>query len=298
MRFGFIGLGNMGGPMACNLLAKGADLTVYNRTPSKSGELVARGAKDAASPADLTRRVDVVLSCLRDVETSRRVFLGPDGVIDNALPGVVLVDHATVDPGTSLDCAQAAADRGASFLDAPISGGHTGAADGTLAIMVGGETAAFDKVRPYFEMMGSNVRLMGASGAGTATKLINQLLVASHSVAAAEAFVLAERAGIDIAALAEMLMVSWGGSTLLARNAPITRAREFEVSASPLRNLTKDLRIIFDMTESLGLTLPVGEAAADVMRETEEAGYGGGDIAAAVETIEKRKRVQRRRPGA
>ena len=298
MRLGFIGLGNMGGPMACNLLAKGADLAVYNRTPSKAEDLVARGAKSVSSPAELTRRVDVVLSCLRDVDASRRVFLGPDGVIGNAQRGMILVDHATVDPETSRDCARAAADRGVVFLDAPISGGHTGATDGTLAIMVGGEAAAFEKVRPYFEMMGSNVRLMGPGGAGTATKLINQLLVASHSVAAAEAFVLAERAGIDMAALAEMLMVSWGGSTLLARNAPITRARDFQVSASPLRNLTKDLRIILEMTESLGLALPVGEAAADVMRETEEAGYGGGDIAAAAETIEKRKRDPLRPPGA
>ena len=298
MQVGFIGLGNMGRGMADNLFAAGADLTVYNRTRSKAGEMVARGAKSASSPAELTCRVDIVLSCLRDVEASREVFLGPDGVIENARPGMILVDHATVDPMTSRDCARASESKGAYFLDAPISGGHAGAADGTLAIMVGGDSEAFDKARPFLEMMGSNVRLMGPTGAGTAMKLINQLLVASHSVAAAEAFVLAERAGIDVRAAAEVLMVSWGGSTLLERNAPITRAREFEVSASPLRNLTKDLRIIAEMMESFGLVLPVGEAAAGVMRETDEAGYGGGDIAAAAVTIKRRSQAERRPPGA
>lgn len=291
MRVGFMGLGNMGGRMASNLLTGGADLTVWNRTRSKAEGLRERGARVASSPAELAGSVDFIFSCMRDVEGSRDVFLGPDGVIANARPGMILVDHATVDPTTSFDCHAAATQKEARFLDAPVSGGHEGAEAGTLAIMAGGDSEAFNLVRPFFEMMGKNVRLMGPAGTGTYMKLINQLLVATHAVAAAEAFMLAESAGIDVLMAADVLMASWGGSTLLARNAPITRSRNFECSASPLRNLTKDLTIIREMTRSLRLNLPVSEQAAAVMHDADEAGYGGGDISSATVVLERRNDI-------
>ncbi|MBI4306726.1 MAG: NAD(P)-dependent oxidoreductase [Chloroflexi bacterium] len=288
MRVGFIGLGNMGLGMANNLLKGGIDLTVWNRSQPKADELVARGAREAASPAELTGQVDVVLACLADIPTSREVFLGSEGVIAHAGSGQILVDHATVDLQTSRDCHEAAAKKRASFLDAPISGGPLGARDATMSIMVGGDRPAFDRVRPVFEKMGKTVRYMGPSGAGTAMKLINQLLVTVNVCAAAEAFQLANKAGIDINEAASVLAASWGQSRMVERSAPITAARNFERSAAPVRNLVKDIGIIVDLSSKMGFALPLSKVAQELIQETRDLGFGEGDISAVLLALEKR----------
>ncbi len=286
MSVGFIGLGNMGQGMADNLLAKGADPLVFTRTKSKIDAMVERGARGADSAADLTARVDVVLACLPSVQTSVDVLIGE--VIPAAKSGQVIVDHSTVDIGTSRRCAEAAAARGAMFIDAPISGGPPGAQGGTLAIMCGGKEEAFDIAKPYFDLMGANVKLMGPTGAGTAMKLINQLLVGVHTVAAAEAFALANSAGVDIQTAADLLGVSWGGSTMVTRSAPITAAREFENSAAPVRNLDKDLGIIKALAESEGLALNLALEAQAMYGQMMAQGEGENDIAGVLEVIEGR----------
>lgn len=286
MSVGFIGLGNMGQGMADNLFAKGADPLVFTRTKSKIDAMVERGARGADSAADLTGRVDVVLACLPSVQTSVDVLIGE--VIPAAKSGQVIVDHSTVDIGTSRRCAEAAAARGAMFIDAPISGGPPGAQGGTLAIMCGGKQEAFDIAKPYFDLMGANVKLMGPTGAGTAMKLINQLLVGVHTVAAAEAFALANSAGVDIQTAADLLGVSWGGSTMVTRSAPITAAREFENSAAPVRNLDKDLGIIKALAESEGLALNLALEAQAMYGQMMAQGEGENDIAGVLEVIEGR----------
>ena len=286
MSVGFIGLGNMGQGMADNLLEKGADPLVFTRTKSKIDAMRERGARGAESATDLTSQVDVVLACLPSVQTSVDVLIGE--VIPAAKSGQVIVDHSTVDIGTSRRCAEAAAERGAMFIDAPISGGPTGAAGGTLAIMCGGTQAAFDTARPYFDLMGANVKLMGPNGAGTAMKLINQLLVGVHTVAAAEAFALANSAGVDIQAAADLLSVSWGGSTMVERSAPITAAREFENSAAPVRNLDKDLGIIRDLAKAQGLSLALALQAQEMFNSMMSEGQSENDIAGVLEVIESR----------
>ena len=286
MSVGFIGLGNMGQGMADNLFAKGADPLVFTRTKSKIDAMVERGARGADSAADLTGRVDVVLACLPSVQTSVDVLIGE--VIPAAKSGQVIVDHSTVDIGTSRRCAEAAAARGAMFIDAPISGGPPGAQGGTLAIMCGGKQEAFDIAKPYFDLMGANVKLMGPTGAGTAMKLINQLLVGVHTVAAAEAFALANSAGVDIQTAADLLGVSWGGSTMVTRSAPITASREFENSAAPVRNLDKDLGIIKALAESEGLALNLALEAQAMYGQMMAQGEGENDIAGVLEVIEGR----------
>ncbi len=288
MKAGFIGLGNMGQGMANNLLQNGADLVVYTRTRSKVDAMVVKGAEGADSPADVARRCDLVMTCLDSVDTTRDMFMGADGLAKNARPGAVLVDHGTVDLSTSRDCAAAAEKAGAQFLDAPISGGPLRAADGTLSIMVGGDDAAFEKAKPYFEMMGASVRLMGPTGAGTAVKLINQTLVAIHCVAAAEAFSLANAAGVDIAAALEILSVSWGQSTMLERNGPITAGRDFDNSAAPARNLVKDIGIIEKLADDLKLEMPTTRESAKVFYDLVAGGYPEGDPSAALLVLEKR----------
>ncbi len=288
MPVGFIGLGNMGQGMADNLLTKGADLTVFTRTQSKIEAMIDKGAKGATSVSDLTSKVDVVLVCLPDVKTSRYLLLGDDGVIKNMRPDQVVVDHSTVDIATSRACSEAAEAMGTHFLDAPISGGPGGAADGTLSIMVGGSDHAFEIALEYFAKMGANVKLMGPSGAGTAMKLINQLLVGVNTVAAAEAFALANSAGVDIKAAADLLAVSWGGSTMVDRSAPITAARDFENSAAPVRNLDKDMGIIKQLARDEGLALDLAVQVQRMFAEMIAQGKNEHDIAAVLEIIEER----------
>jgi 3-hydroxyisobutyrate dehydrogenase-like beta-hydroxyacid dehydrogenase len=288
MSVGFVGLGNMGQGMVDNLLAKDADLTVFTRTQSKIEAMIARGAKGATSVVDLASKVDVVLVCLPDVKTSRDLLLGSDGVIVNARPGQVIVDHSTVDIATSRACAEAAETKGAHFLDAPISGGPGGAAAGTLAIMVGGDKSAFETANEYFEKMGAKVKNMGPAGAGTAMKLINQLLVAVNTVAAAEAFALANSAGVDIQIAADLLAVSWGGSTMVDRSAPITVSRDFADSAAPVRNLDKDMGIIKQFATDEGLSLELALKSYEMFHTMLEQGNKEHDIAAVLEIIEER----------
>ena len=290
MSVGFVGLGYMGQGMVDNLLEKGADLTVFTRTQSKIEAMIDRGAKGATSVADLTQKVDTVLVCLPDVKTSRDLLLGEDAVIANARAGEVIVDHGTVDIATSRDCAEAAAAKGAHFLDAPISGGPGGAASGTLSIMVGGSEEAFELAHEHFAKMGATIKLMGPTGAGTAMKLINQLLVGVHSVAAAEAFALANSAGVDVQIAADLLGVSWGGSTMVERNAPITAARDFPDSAAPLRLIYKDLGIIGQLAEGEGLSLELATKALEMYQTMMDQGKNEHDISGVLELVEERSK--------
>jgi 3-hydroxyisobutyrate dehydrogenase-like beta-hydroxyacid dehydrogenase len=290
MSVGFVGLGNMGQGMVDNLLEKKVDLTVFTRTQSKIEAMIERGAKGATSVAELTQKVDVILVCLPDVKTSRDLLLGDDGVIAHIKPGQVVVDHSTVDIATSRACAEAAEAKGAHFLDAPISGGPGGASAGTLAIMVGGSEEAFETAHEYFSKMGANVKLMGPNGAGTAMKLINQLLVGINTVAAAEAFALANSAGVDIQVAADLLAVSWGGSTMVDRSAPITAARDFPGSAAPVRNLDKDMSIIKQLASNEGLSLELALKSQEMFHTMMEQGNNEHDIAAVLEIIEQRSK--------
>lgn len=288
MTVGFVGLGNMGQGMADNLLSKGADLSVFTRTRAKVEAMEARGAKGARSVQELVEGNATVLACLPDVKTSRDLFLGPDGIIATAKAGQVVVDHSTVDIQTSRDCYEAAKAKGVLFLDAPISGGPQGASGGTLAIMVGGDKEGFDVALPEFDRMGANVKHMGPRGAGTAMKLINQLLVGVNTLAAAEAFALANAASVDIMSAAELLKFSWGGSTMVDRSASITAERAFPNSGAAVRNLDKDMNIIVQFAKAEGLALDLAKHSQQMFGEMMNAGDSGHDIAGVLEVVERR----------
>ena len=288
MAVGFVGLGNMGQGMADNLLSKGADLTVFTRTRAKVEAMEGRGAKGARSVQELVEGNAIVLACLPDVKTSRDLFLGPDGIIATAKAGQVVVDHSTVDIQTSRDCYEAATAKGVMFLDAPISGGPQGASGGILSIMVGGDKEGFDAALPEFDRMGANVKYMGPAGAGTAMKLINQLLVGVNTLAAAEAFALANAASVDIMTATELLKVSWGGSTMVTRSAPITAERAFPNSGAPVRNLDKDLNILVEFADAEGLALELLKHSHEMFGEMMTAGNSGYDVAGVIEVVEKR----------
>ena len=295
-KIGFIGLGRMGLPMSYNLLNAGYDLTVHNRSQEKVRQIADAGAAAAASTAEVVANCDIVLACLPDVETCERVLL--DEALPNARPGQIIVDHSTVGAATSKACAAAAAERGAMFLDAPISGGTERATDGTLTIMVGGPAEAYAKALPAFDVMGAVVRHVGPTGSGTAAKLVNQLLVGVHMVAAAEAMLLGAKSGADPALVFELVNSGWGQSFLLGRNAPAMLDRDFEGTRTQLRVFLKDLGLIQEMARDLDTPIPGGDLAYRLLGEAVKQGLGDLDSAAIVLPMEEQAGFQVRRTNA
>lgn len=294
-KIGFIGLGRMGLPMAYNLLRAGHNVTVHNRSQEKVRQIADAGATAATSTLEVMAGCDIVLACLPDVATCEAVLLGDDGALPNARPGQIIVDHSTVGASTSKACAAAAEQRGAMFLDAPISGGTERATDGTLTIMVGGPAEAYKSAQPLFDVMGAVVRHVGPTGSGTAAKLVNQLLVGVHMVAAAEAMLLGAKSGADPALVFELVNSGWGQSFLLGRNAPAMLDRDFDGVRTQLRVFLKDLGLIQEMARDLGTPIAAGDLAYKLLAEAVEQGLGDLDSAAIVLPMEEQAQFQIKR---
>src|SRR5918997_1563694 len=195
-RVGFIGLGIMGGPMARNLMEAGYGLTVHNRSPEKAEELGEAGATVAETPGEAAENSDVVITMLPDSPQVREVVAGEDGVLEGISQGSLIVDMSTISPVVTEELAEAVKQKGASMLDAPVSGGDVGAIEGTLSIMVGGEEADFERASPLFDSMGKTVTHVGPIGAGQVTKAANQVVVALTIEAVSEALVLGSAGGV------------------------------------------------------------------------------------------------------
>ena len=292
MKIGFVGLGRMGMPMSQRLLKAGFHLTVHNRSRGKVDELVGLGAYAASSAAEVATASDVVLTCLPDVPTVETLFLGEYGIVPSARPGQILVDHSTVAPYISHKIAEAAQSKGATFLDAPISGGVERASEGTLTIMVGGDQQAFEKVRPVFEAFGANVRLVGSTGSGSVVKLVNQLLCAVHSQVAAEALLLGARAGADPQAILDIMSTSWGTSFMLSRNGQVMVERDFANGRAPLRLYVKDLNLIHEFAREIGTPTPVGDRALEMIQQAYDKGMGEMDVSCLLLPLEERAGAQ------
>lgn len=286
-RIGFVGLGNMGQGMANNLLEKKANLTVYTRNKEKISSMEKRGAKGAYSLQDLAEKCDIILTCLPDTQTSIEIITGNEGLLSKTSEKKIIIDHSTVDLATSKTCFEFCKEKGSEFLDAPISGGPIGAKDGTLSIMVGGNIEPYNKALDYFKMMGTTVKHMGENGAGTSMKLINQLLTAVHTTAAAEALALTNATNVDIDSAMEILQVSFGFSRMLERCAPIIRDREFEGSSVPARNIHKDISIIDQLGKDLSVNLPLTKTSKKLYDELKKDGKEMDDMAGIIQIIEK-----------
>ncbi|HEX2035388.1 MAG TPA: NAD(P)-dependent oxidoreductase [Chloroflexota bacterium] len=290
-RVGYIGLGLMGKPMARNILRAGYPLTVYNRTRSKAEDLAAEGVTVAGSIAELARQVDVVCSCVtgpRDVEA---VYLGEGGVLSGARPGTLLIEMSTIDPGTHQRVAQAARERDCAYLDAPVSGGVTGAREGTLTIMCGGETATFEQARPLLETMGRSLYHCGQSGAGAAAKLINNFISASTAVAVCEGLVLGVKAGLDVAQLHELLMSASAGSKTLAGFKDTALQGNFEPGFT-IDNMEKDVTLAGQLARELGVRFLAGAVTQQVLREAQLNGLGAKTTQAQILPMERLAGVQ------
>ncbi|MFJ1573179.1 NAD(P)-dependent oxidoreductase [Pseudomonas sp. S07E 245] len=264
---GFAGIGLMGLPMCRRLLAAGYPLTVWNRSPHKCAELVAAGARLAASPAELSQYSDMVLLCLADTRVVREVVFGEQGVAAGGRHGQLLVDLSSLEPSaTRAMAAELAARCGMAWLDAPVSGGTAGATAGSLAIMVGGAAQDLARARPVLMQLGQRVTHMGAVGAGQVTKACNQMIVACNALVIAEVVALAERSGVDASLIAEALAGGFADSKPLQILAPQMAASEFEPVKWHVRTLLKDLDGAVKLSHEQGSAAPISGLAAQLMR--------------------------------
>jgi 3-hydroxyisobutyrate dehydrogenase len=287
MRAGFIGLGNMGRPMAKNVLKANFELVVHNRSRPPVDELVAAGAAAAGSPHQVAAQCDVVLTCVPGPADVEQVILGENGALAGARAGTVFVDHSTIDPTTARRIAAACAGRGVHFLDAPVSGGTTGAAEASLTIMVGGERAAFDRVRPVLEAEGKNIHYLGPSGVGCIVKLVNQLLVGVHLAVLAEAMVLGTRAGADPQAVYEVLRTSFGASRMMDRSVPNFILKGNFQPGFSVNLLLKDLGLVLGLGRELSVPLRQVALAQQAFIEAQAHGLGLADVSAIIRPLEE-----------
>ena len=284
MKVGVVGIGKMGGPMADRLITAGHDVGICNRSENATVEsLRGKGARVHASPADLAARSEVVLTALPTEDAVRQVYAEMSVV---AVAGQIYIDHSTVSPALNRDCATALAGRNAAFLDAPVSGGPAGAASGTLTVMVGGDDATFNRALPVLEAFGSKIRLCGPVGAGQAIKLVNQYLVAVHTLAASEAAAFAVRLGADLATVQDVIGTSFGSSAMLLRNLPRYIARDFS-PATPVSLIAKDLSIIHAEAMDAGVPLLVGGLVEQCYLEAKARGWAGEDMSALVKVWDR-----------
>jgi 2-hydroxy-3-oxopropionate reductase len=255
---GFIGLGVMGKPMARNLLKRGFSLVVHSRSQGPVDELVTAGAARAGSGADVARQTLRIITMLPDGPDVHRVLAGPDGVFSGMQPGTILIDMSTIAPGTARALANDAKARGASMLDAPVSGGEIGAVDGTLSIMVGGDAAALESVRPILAAMGNPERIIhiGESGAGQICKACNQLVIGGTLAAVGEAFALSRKLGVDPAKVRAALLGGFAASRVLEVHGERLLKGNFK-PGFPARLYRKDLKIVLDTLADARVAAPV-----------------------------------------
>lgn len=277
MRIGFVGLGTMGAPMAQRLVAAGYEVKVHNRTRSREEPLAASGASRASTPRGAAEGADVVFTMVSDTPDVQAVVLGEQGVALGMQRGSVLVDMSTISPATTRRIATAVLEHGVSMLDAPVSGGSEGAEKGTLSIMVGGDAAALEKVRPVLEHLGSTITHVGSSGAGQVAKAVNQTIIAGTYAAVAEGMALAMAAEIDVESALQALGGGAAGSWVLAN-----RARNMIEGSYPLGFRTrlhrKDLGIALAAAKELGVAMPVAAYVEQLETSLVKRGFGDEDV--------------------
>ena len=287
----FIGLGNMGGPMAKNLIKAGHEVHGYDLSDKAVADAVAAGAKKAGSPADAVKDADVIVTMLPAGKHVRGAYGGQGGLIKSAKKGALLIDCSTIDVESARAVAQEAADAGLEMVDAPVSGGVGGAADGTLTFMVGGPDGAFAKAKPILEKMGKNIVHCGGAGNGQAAKICNNMILGVSMIAVSEAFMLGKRLGLDAQKLYDVASTASGQCWSLTSYCPVPGP----VPASPANHgykpgfaaalMLKDLRLAQEAALSSGATTPLGAEAAQLYALFTNAGHGGRDFSAIIEMV-------------
>lgn len=290
-RIAFIGLGNMGGPMAANLVKAGHTLSVFDLVPAALDAAKAAGATAADSALETLEGAEVVISMLPASQHVEGLYLGQDGILEKIPAGALVIDCSTIAPATARKVAQAASARGLSMLDAPVSGGTAGAQAGTLTFIVGGEAATLEHAREVLQAMGKNIFHVGANGAGQVAKLCNNMALGVIMAVTGEAIALGVAHGLDPKVLSQMMAVSTGRSWAtevcnpwpgVLDNAPASRGYSGGFGNDLM---LKDLGLAVEAAMRVGATIPLGELARNLYAMNKQAGRGGLDFSSVVQLM-------------
>jgi 3-hydroxyisobutyrate dehydrogenase len=277
----FIGVGNMGLPMSERLLRAGHHVRVFDRLPERMAAANARGAEPAASARAAAADADIVHVCVMWGDDVERAVFGPDGVARAGRAGQLLIDHSTISVERAVAmAARLKSETGAGWIDAPVSGGPPGAAEGTLAIFVGGSDSDFARARPLLQPLGRRVTHMGPVGSGLKTKMINQIFVGSAFAVIAEAVSMAERSGLAVDKVPEALAGGYADSAIMQRFWPKMHARAYEPPAGYLFQMLKDMDLVAEAARACQAPLPMAMQATQLMRMLVARGHGKNDCAA------------------
>ena len=290
-RIAFIGLGNMGGPMAANLAKAGHAVRVFDLVPAAVQAAVDAGATAASSALDTLTGAEIVISMLPASRHVEGVYLGEDGLLADIPGGALIIDCSTIAPATARKVAEAAAARGLQMLDAPVSGGTAGAQAGTLTFIVGGEAEALERARPLLQAMGKNIFHVGASGAGQVAKLCNNMALGVIMAVTGESIALGVAHGLDPKVLSQMMAVSTGRSWAtevcnpwpgVLENAPASRGYSGGFGSDLM---LKDMGLAVEAAMSVGASIPLGELARNLYSMNRQAGRGKLDFSSVVQLI-------------
>jgi 3-hydroxyisobutyrate dehydrogenase len=283
---GFIGLGIMGQGMVRNLLAKGFVVYIWNRTQSKMDPFIELGAIITSSPADVASHADIIITCLSDTPDVEHVILQANGVIFGVKPGNLVIDMSTISPEVTRKLAAVLAERDVHMLDAPISGGSEGAANGTLSIMVGGEAAQVARAMPAFEAMGKKITHVGEIGAGQMVKLVNQILVVVTMLGVGEALLFAQAGGLDLNKALEAVSQGAAGSWMLSNRGPQVLERDWRPGFT-IDLQQKDLRLVLETADQLGVPIIGTSLVFNLYRTLQQQGLGLEGNHALVKALER-----------
>lgn len=291
-KLGFVGLGIMGGPMARHLLQAGHEVALWSYTSGKADQLLQYGKGIVcSSPAEVASLSDCVFLCVGDTDMAVQVILGESGFITTGRAGLIVVDCSTVSPHASRDVAFKLKQHNIDFLDAPCTGSKNGAENGTLTFMVGGAEEVFEKVKPYFLAMGTQLYYCGQPGMGLHAKLSQNLIIGNLINTFNESFVLSTKAGVAPELMLEILNNSAARSGLVAAKAPLVFARDFSTHFS-VKWLEKDMDLMLESAAALNVPTPLTALSRQLLRAVIAKGYGEQDICASIQVLEEFAHVE------
>ncbi|WP_182049706.1 2-hydroxy-3-oxopropionate reductase [Changpingibacter yushuensis] len=291
MKIGFIGLGIMGRPMAKNLVKAGHELYVNDFNKDAVSELVSLGATAVANAKEAAAAAELVITMLPNSPHVKTVALGEGGIIEGVHEGLIYVDMSSIAPLVSREVHDALAEKGLPMLDAPVSGGEPKAIDGTMSVMVGGDKDVFDKVAPILNVMAGDVTYVGSIGAGNIAKLANQSIVAINIAACAEAFTLAQKAGVDPEAVYKAIRGGLAGSTVMDAKVPMMLARNFKPGFRINLHI-KDLGNVLDTGHGVDAPLPLTSLVREMMSVLNGDGCAADDHSSLVKVYEKLANIE------
>jgi len=287
-RIGFIGMGLMGIPMSCRLLAAGYPVTVWNRNPIKTVLPAAQGASIATSIAQLCADVDMIMLCVSDTSAVEEIVLAEAGLLNSLKSGQIVIDFSSIEPEATRRLAKEVALKSAHWLDTPVSGGVAGAEQGTLAVMAGGDESVLDSVRPILAPLSQRVTRMGDVGAGQVAKICNQMIVSCNVLVMAEVMALAEKSGVDSNQLPQALSGGFADSIPLQLTGPRMAQRDYQPVKWHVKTLLKDLDMANGLAKDSLSAIPMAGLGAELMRQHAGKGFNDSDPCTLIELYQSK----------